>query len=80
MAKYSTHACYKCDIRRPSNRLKRLEVKEQSGSGGFSASFSPFSKSRGKNLRVHSPRRYYSIRKKWVPSTSNNFIFSFLVR
>lgn len=69
MGNYANYTCHRCQIRRPANYMSQIEIKVKSGSSGFSASFSPTKQN--KNVRVHTGRNYYSVRKKWVCDDKN---------
>ena len=63
MAKYATHTCYKCQLRRPANQMKQIEVTQKSGSRGWGLSWNPKKKN---SLRISAPRNYHRKSVKWV--------------
>ena len=62
---YATAECFYCHKRLPKPDMYSDEVSVKSGKSGFSAGISPFSKSKGKNLRVNTGRNYYRQKTIW---------------
>lgn len=71
MGKYANHRCYNCQIIRPAPFMKREKISYKSGRSGISASISPYAKSPGKSLRLHSGRSYKRFREVWVCVTKD---------